>query len=202
MGANIINSKYALIIPAAGLSSRIQPNKLLYELEGEPVIYRTLKSLEILPWETHVIVGNMAQELQAALVRYPELRLNIHLNRDYQTGLSGSIRLGLQSAGPGRDYYVFCPADKPFIKTETLQACLDVIEKEKPPILIPRYQGINGHPSFFAGEFYEELRSVTGDVGGRKVVARHREIVSYLETEDQGVILDMDAYLQDKGTDK
>lgn len=202
MGASIVNITHTLIIPAAGMSTRIQPNKLLQEFDGEPVIYHTLKSLEIINWQTYVIIGNMAKELKETLSKYPELEFTLHFNKDYETGLSSSIKLGLELAGPHMDYYAFFPADKPFIRAETLKTCMDMLEKEKPRILIPRYEGKNGHPSFFAGEFYEELLSVKGDVGGREVVARNKEIVSYLDTEDEGVILDMDAYLHDKGIEQ
>lgn len=190
-----MNASTALIVTAAGLSTRFPPNKLLHQLDGESIICKTIKSLRG-KWEIITVIGYMAPELSDHLNRCSDLEITICHNSEYQKGLSSSIRLGMQTAGPERDYYAFVPGDKPFIKPETIERCWDLISDRKPLILVPRYKGINGHPTFFSNNYYDQFLRLNGDIGGREIIAQNPDAVHYLDLEDEGIIMDMDRFLK------
>lgn len=189
----------ALIVPAAGLSTRYPPNKLLHILGNESVVCKTLAVLDSKEWQLHVILGYMAQEVKDTIENELDLEVRFIYNDVYADGMSTSVKSGVQEVGPGMDYYAFYPADKPFIRTKTLERCFQEIREKKPRILIPRYEGKNGHPSFFAGDYFKEFLMLGGDAGGRNIVSRNESDVRFLDLDDEGIVLDMDAYFERQG---
>jgi len=65
-------------------------------------------------------------------------------------------------------------------------------------ILVPIYQEASGHPTFFLKEFIKDFSLISGDTGGREVIKKYPDAVTYLPINDEGIILDMDKYLKDK----
>ena len=49
-----------------------------------------------------------------------------------------------------------------------------------------------GNPVIFSKEYLKELSELSGDVGGRQVMARHREDVRFLEVNDDRELQDID----------
>jgi molybdenum cofactor cytidylyltransferase len=68
----------------------------------------------------------------------------------------------------------------------------------QPRILVPIYQEKVGHPTYFSKDYIEDFCLIFGDTGGREVVKKYPNAVTYLPVNDEGVILDMDKYLKDK----
>jgi molybdenum cofactor cytidylyltransferase len=58
-------------------------------------------------------------------------------------------------------------------------------------IVLPRHNGRRGHPVIFRAELYEELLSAAEEVGARQVVWNHAAGVMEVETEEEGVILNL-----------
>jgi molybdenum cofactor cytidylyltransferase len=57
---------------------------------------------------------------------------------------------------------------------------------------VPRHQGKRGHPVIFSRDLFEELLSAPGDQGAKAVVNTHRAETLEIDTEDQGIALDID----------
>ena len=58
-------------------------------------------------------------------------------------------------------------------------------------IVLPKYHGRRGHPVLFRAELYEELLAAPAGVGARQVVWNHAAEVAEVETEEEGVILNL-----------
>ena len=74
--------------------------------------------------------------------------------------------------------------------------------ENKPLILVPIYQEQSGHPTFFSEEFIKDFSLISGDTGGREVIKKHPNAVTYLPINDRGIILDMDKYLTNESNNK
>ena len=68
----------------------------------------------------------------------------------------------------------------------------------QPKILVPIYQEKVGHPTYFSKDYIKDFHLISGNTGGREVVTKYPNGVTYLPINDEGVILDMDKYLKDK----
>jgi molybdenum cofactor cytidylyltransferase len=57
---------------------------------------------------------------------------------------------------------------------------------------VPRYQGRRGHPVIFSSALFAELLAAPLDQGAKTVVHAHRDETLEIDTEDEGVTIDID----------
>ncbi|MFH0883609.1 MAG: nucleotidyltransferase family protein [bacterium] len=188
--------RVAMIVPAAGLSLRHPPNKLLLDLDGVPVIVRALSVFQGMGIDLFVVLGHQEDEVRNVVegAEIKEVRY-VH-NPDYSSGMASSMKAGLNAVGGSYDYCGISLADKPFIRRETLTTLLSVLEKKTPLILAPSHNDQAGHPIFFHISLLDELMSAQGETGGREVREKHRSETVLMPVKDEGVVLDMDEFLE------
>ncbi len=185
----------SLIITAAGLSRRHPPNKLLNDLNGKSVIQQTVESFIDFNMDIRVVVGYQKGEILQILNNRFGSRITVIDNPEYRSGLSSSIKAGLANPQQNLEYWAFSNGDKPFIQPATIQQILDKLHSTEQPILVPTYEGTNGHPTFFSSRFTDKLYMLSGDEGARSIIQRHGRLVKFIPVHDEGIILDMDKYL-------
>jgi len=185
-----------MIITAAGRSTRFPPNKLLTTLEDRTAIEHTINTFTSFEVDRYVILGYQSDVLRPILENRFGEDLIFEYNTKFHTGLSSSVLTGIKAAGRTYDYWAFCPGDKPFIQPKTVALLLDILEKKKPLILVPRYQNKPGHPSFFSSELYPMFLDLSGDKGGRQIIEDFKHETLFVDVDDEGISLDMDYYLE------
>lgn len=190
--------KISMIITAAGMSTRQGKNKLLIRLCNETIIEKTINNFLNNNLDIFVIVGYQKELIVPIITDRFRNDIQIIENKDYKSGIASSLKAGIRAAGDGYDYYGFCNGDKPFINVKTVEIILKYIVENKPSILVPIYQEQSGHPTFFSKEFIKDFSLISGDTGGREVIEKYSNAVTYLPINDEGIILDMDKYLKDK----
>ncbi|MCH7764725.1 MAG: nucleotidyltransferase family protein [Candidatus Marinimicrobia bacterium] len=190
--------KISMIIPAAGSSTRHPPNKLLDKIGGKTVIVQTIELYLNHDFEIIVIIGHEYDKMTAAISSSIKKQIKIIKNNQYQSGLSQSIKKGVESAKKDCDYFGFSLGDKPFIEKETIDTILIQLETTTPKIIIPTFKGIIGHPTFFSQNYRDELLAISGDSGGRELLNTHKDDITYFPVNDRGIILDMDTYYADQ----
>ncbi len=186
--------KISMIIPAAGLSRRHPPNKLLDKINDKTVIEHTIESYLNHHFEILLITGHDDKKMTEAIPLSIRKQIKIIKNNQYQDGLSESIKKGVVSVQGDCDYFGFSLGDKPFIRKETIDTILNELEIKGPKILIPTFKGLVGHPTFFSQIYRNELLHISGDSGGRELLNSHNPDVTYFPVFDRGIILDMDIY--------
>lgn len=187
-----------MIITAAGMSTRQGKNKLLIRLCNETIIEKTINNLLNNNLDIFVIVGYQKELIVPILTDRFRNDIQIIENMDYKSGIASSLKAGIRAAGENYDYFGFCNGDKPFIKVKTIESMLKYLLDNQPKILVPIYQEVSGHPTFFLKEFIKDFSLISGDTGGREVIEKYPNAVTYLPINDEGIILDMDKYLKDK----
>ncbi len=186
----------AMIITAAGRSTRFPPNKLLETLEDRTAIEHTVNTFVDFDLDLYVILGYQSDQVQEVLEKRFDDKLIFEYNTHFHTGLSSSVITGVKAAGRSYDYWCFCPGDKPFIQQKTVGTLINKLEQEKPLILVPRYENKPGHPTFFSTELSPQFQKTTGDIGGRQIIETFRHETLFVDVPDEGVNLDMDYYLE------
>jgi len=179
------------VLLAGGTSSRFgASNKLLAELDGQPLVRHAARSLldADLP-EVVAVVGYDADTVSAALT---DLDVRVVRNPDYRMGLSTSVGRGVEAAADaGADAVVFLPGDMPGVDPATVELLVDACRAGLGTALAAGHEGQRGNPVLFADEHFEELRAVEGDVGGRSVLLGSDD-AALIETGDPGVAEDVD----------
>jgi molybdenum cofactor cytidylyltransferase len=104
-----------------------------------------------------------------------------------QPGMGDSIACGI-AATPDAKGWLILPADLPLIQTRTLLAVAAALQRHE--VVVPRYDGQQGHPVGFAVSCRNDLLQLAGDQGARAVLAQRQ--VCRLDVDDEGCVLDVD----------
>lgn len=113
-------SKFGAIILAAGLSRRMGTvNKLLIDIDGEPMIRRSVRPyLNICDGEIVVVTGHAPDRVEQALADLP-VRF-VH-NPNFAQGQKTSVAAGLTAIAKAEQYFVGL-GDQPFLTSADLTA--------------------------------------------------------------------------------
>jgi molybdenum cofactor cytidylyltransferase len=180
-----VSKRIAAIVLAAGRSSRMGENKLLVEIDGRPMIAHVLAMLRELDLaQTIVVLGHEADRVRAAIGDTPAV-----LNEDFARGMSTSLRCGAAAIAVETDAVLVALGDMPFVRAADVRRLIDAFDGG---IVVPVHAGRRGNPVLFARRFLDEFAALTGDVGARAIVERHRDLVTEVEVSDRGVHRDVD----------
>jgi molybdenum cofactor cytidylyltransferase len=94
------------------------------------------------------------------------------VNPRYAEGQSTSLRAGLDALRPGTDAALVALGDQPLPDPDVIRLLVGAFRTSGRPIAAPVYRDGRGNPVLFAAALFGELRAVTGDRGGREVIAR------------------------------
>ncbi len=137
-----------------------------------------------------VVIGHHGDEVRGALRHLP---ISIVDNPDYLKGLSSSIRAGLSAVPDGSDGVAILLADMPRVRSSHIDLLIsEFAAAGRGAICVPTYAGIRGNPVLWGAEFISDLRALTGDIGGRALLARYAERVREVKMPDDGVLMDVD----------
>ncbi len=182
----------AALVLAAGRSRRMRgPNKLLLEIDGEPMVRHVVEALLASRARPVIVVtGHERGKLAAALAHLP-VRL-VH-NPHYEEGLASSLRTGLAALGGEIDGVLVCLADMPRITAPLIDRLIAAFDPaEGRAIVVPTCDGKRGNPVLFGRAFFDAMREIEGDVGARHLLGAFADRLVEVETGDPAVLLDLD----------
>jgi len=176
------------LLLAAGQGRRFGGDKLLHPLaDGTPmavVSARRLRSacphsIAVLRPEQQVLAGLLTAE-----------GLELAFSPDAVAGMGHSLAAGV-AASPDAAGWLVALADMPFIQPLTLRRVADALT-DGAQLAAPFHNGQRGHPVGFAAGWREDLLALTGDEGARRLVGSARGAMRQIETDDAGVLRDVD----------
>lgn len=168
------------ILLAAGSATRMGRNKLLLELDGEPLVRRAARrALEAGLDPLLVVVGNEAAAVRAALSGLP---CRFVENPGWRRGQSSSLSVGADAVPPDAEAAVVLLADMPFVEAATIRAVASRWRETGAPIVSSRYGDVPAPPTLYERSLLAELKGGEGEGRGREVVRRHRERAAWVES--------------------
>jgi len=177
------------IVLAAGLSRRMGRPKLLLDLDGSPVIRRTVERLLSANLDDLVVVTGPADHALAEALRGLTVRLAV--NPEPQAGQASSIVAGIKNLRAGTEAALVALGDQPTVPVLVISQLLAVFHASRKPIAAPVYREGRGNPVLFAASVFPELLALAGDQGARSVVDRDPARVA-LVTVDASMPPDVD----------
>jgi molybdenum cofactor cytidylyltransferase len=182
----------AALILAAGRSSRAGRHKLLAPMaDGRPMIAHTCAAAAAAGLSPILVVtGHEAAAVRAALDGQPASFVHAP---DFADGLSASLRTGLAALPPEVAGVLVCLGDMPLVEPATLRrlvAAFDPLEGRA--IIVPTHGGQRGNPILWPRALFAEFSVLTGDTGGRQLLARHGELVAEVAMDSDSVLRDFD----------
>lgn len=168
--------KLSVILLASGDSRRFDGNKLLYEIQGQPMYLHVAKQLCGQPkgFQTERIVVTKYEEIARGLEEYG---FSAVINEESRLGISHSIHLGLKKAADDSGAFLFAVADQPYLSAAAVEGLLLGWRQSSLGMGCLCYGARNGNPAIFAERYREALFSLQGDTGGRQLLKRFPEEV-------------------------
>lgn len=175
------------VLMASGFGRRFGGNKLLAQTGGEPLYRRAMETLAPVPFARRVVVSRFEPVLRAG----PAYGFAPVWNAAAAEGIAASVRLGT-AALEGLDGALFAVCDQPFLTTDSILRLLKSFEESPQNIHALSWAGERGNPVLFPAALFSELRALTGDVGGGRVVKRHPERLTLVEAGSPKELADVD----------
>jgi molybdenum cofactor cytidylyltransferase len=171
-------TRVATVILAAGESRRMGSPKQLLRIDGISLVRRaTETALASRCQGVYVVVGASAETVRREV---SDLSLEVVDNRDWEEGLAGSIRVGIEAVRAGRpefDAAILAPVDQPRIRATLLDRLIEVFDGGEHDIVGCSYAGTVGAPALFSRRHFAELTRLSGDRGAKSVLqAREAEV--------------------------
>jgi len=176
------------ILLAAGSSSRMGRAKLELDLGGRTVFERSLSALLDSSVDRILVVQPAAGAPGVPATD----RVQVVTNPHAEEGMASSIRAGMAALPEGTRAVLIALADKPLLKAETVTMLINRFHREGVPIVYPTYQGSQGHPVLVASELFADLEQLEGDSGAKLLLRKYVERAVGVETDDTGILLDID----------
>ena len=174
----------AAVILAAGESSRMGRPKPLLRYEEKTFLDRSISCFAGLVSPIVVVLGYQADQIRAGIESGH--RAQFVVNPDPSRGMLSSLQCGLASLPEHLDAVFFMPADLPRLRRDTAET----LASEAGPLVIPRFEGRNGHPVRLTLGVARELLALPLTAKPSDVIHRHR--AAYIDVDDPGVLHDID----------
>ncbi len=178
------------VIMASGLGRRFGGGKLLAPFAGRPLLQYALDATQGV-FARRVVVTRSAEA--AAFCRGQGVPVLLH-SRPFR---SDTVRLGLAAlrADAGQKPpagCLFCPADQPLLRRETVAGLALCAADDPQSIWRPAWQGKPGAPVLFPAWAFPELRALPEGRGGGAVAQAHPGSVRLLPAADEWELADID----------
>jgi molybdenum cofactor cytidylyltransferase len=188
-------TKIVGLILAAGASRRMGPerNKLILRIGDRPLLRRVVdvfRDAEVAP--LFVVLGHQADAVEPTLGG----GIDVIRHEDWAQGMGSSIARGVSSieAAHHPDAFLLCVGDLPGLRASAVRSVRDVFVREgnADSIVVPTFEGSEGHPVLFGRSHAKTLAALQGDLGARKILEANASSVIRVPVADDGILRDVD----------
>ncbi len=168
------SNSLAVLILAAGSSSRLGSPKQLVPWQGMTLIEHTISVGKSVSEHIFVVLGAHADEIQP-LVRGVHV---LHFS-DWARGMGASISFAvsiIENTFPHITHLLIMVCDQPYVSRELVQTIVKMHWSSDQPITASVYGEIVGVPALFDRSVFAELKALTGDMGARRIIAKYPQV--------------------------
>ncbi|UOQ70255.1 NTP transferase domain-containing protein [Hymenobacter cellulosilyticus] len=174
-----VTSDNALILLAAGASTRLGQPKQLLHYQGQTLLRRAAQTAVTAAQGGSVLVvtGALHAELLPELAGLP---VRVVQCAEWERGMGASLKTGLAALETARPLTVVTVllCDQPHVTPELLAQLRQAQATSGQPIVATEYAGVRGVPVLFAGAALPLLRTLPDAAGAAQLLRRHPKLVA------------------------
>ena len=171
--------RHAVILLAAGASTRLGRAKQSIRIDGESLLRRAARALlATVPADGVVVLGHDAASLRTELAG---LDLRCVVADDHAQGLSASLRAGLLALDPRCEAALIALTDQPGLDATHLIVLRDAWRAQPTRAAASAYAGVLGVPAMLPRAWFGELVALCGDIGARALLRDRAQHVVAIE---------------------
>ena len=188
--ANGKEARVAAIVLAAGVGARCGRNKLLANINGEPLFIKALQAaVKSKASPVFLITGHQAEQMEEYL---DKIDVNVLYNSGYRSGIKTSIAMGIKSVPSFCDGVMLIPADMPNISAEHINDMIKKFQKGKgKQVIMSMYEGKKINPIIWSKELYDYADIVPEKSDLRPVFVEFADYTQTVEIKDKKEALDI-----------
>jgi molybdenum cofactor cytidylyltransferase len=181
---------------AGGAGARFGGAKLTHAWRGGALIDGALAVAFAAPARSVTVVTGADPQVAAAARAFAgragqAARLKVVHCDAHAEGMGATLRAGVASLpSDAAGAFVFL-GDMPLIPPAILPTLAEALAAGA-PAAAPRHAGQRGHPVLFGAALFPQLRALVGDAGARDVLRGLGGSLALVETDDPGVLIDID----------
>ena len=164
------NEKTAIVILAAGPSSRLGEPKQLVIFKGETLLRRLAQNAVLASKNVFVVLGAHENLIAPTLENLP---VQIIKNPRWATGMASSIATGLAAAMAqvaDLEGVIFSVCDQPRLSAAVFQKIISQKNLSKKGIVACGYGGSAGVPVLFSKKYFPKLLLLEGEKGAKNLI--------------------------------
>ena len=183
------------LVLAAGASTRMgrDRNKLTLDIGDRPMLNLVVDAFRdagVAP--ISVVLGHEAAAVEGILMDDVE----IIRHEGWAAGMGSSIARGIGAVEVSRqpDAFLLCVGDLPGLRSDSIRSVCEAFlrEGDSTSIVVPTFEGRDGHPVLFGRAHVGDLVSLHGDRGARKILEARADCVIRVPVIDDGILRDVD----------
>ncbi len=182
----------AIIILAAGASSRMGAPKQLLLVDGKTLIKRICETAMETP--CHPVVAVLGANKSLICKETDRMPITVIDNPQWENGMSSSIKIGLAGAyltEKSLEAIIFLTVDMPYVSAKLINKMIEKAESdEKIEIVACKYENQLGIPVLFKRALFTNLLELSGDEGAKKIVVEHKNKVAFIDFPEGRIDLD------------
>jgi molybdenum cofactor cytidylyltransferase len=178
------------IILAAGESKRMGSPKMLMALNGSTILENVIQHVAGSDSDgILVVLGAYLKDISAVVSRYSVLQCN---NENFREGMLSSVKCGFRNLPDDTDAVLVFQGDQPFISAGTINSLIEAYRQSEKGIVLPVYKGKRGHPLLLDIKYRGEVEALDPDEGLRGITRLHSDEILEVESEESGILRDID----------
>ncbi len=181
------------ILLAAGRSRRFGPDdKLMAELEGTPIILKTLGALSGSKCRAiHVVVAPDNSPLKELLKDQPA---SLVANPQAEAGIGSSIATGIASLEDDVAGALILPGDMPWMTSAFINRLIEAfVANERNRVIVPTTpEGEQRNPIIWPRSYFAELCKLSGSRGAKKLIPATPDQRLEILAPDTAIFRDID----------
>ncbi len=179
----------AVLILAAGMSSRMGQLKALLLIERETVIERLSSVFHENGVQVFIVTGYRSQDIVQSL---KNREVTFVENPKYELGMFTSVQAGVRTLQPAIDAFFLMPVDMPLVKSETIKSLVNEHKKNPGKIIYPVFGGTRGHPPLIPNILVPVIIQWSNKGNLRDVLNSYSNLALEVEVNDKGILIDID----------
>ncbi|WP_316848275.1 nucleotidyltransferase family protein [Pedobacter psychrodurus] len=183
--------KTAIIILAAGNSSRLGRTKQLLDYKGKTLLQTVIdEALKTDCKPIIVVLGANADEIAA---KHENDQVSFVINENWESGMASSIVAGLSTLikkNSEIDSIIIAVADQVFIKMINFKNLIEKQIETGKNIIASKYAETIGTPVLFKKDYFETLLSLKGTDGAKKILKQYPQDLETVAFEQGEIDID------------
>jgi len=192
--------KLAVVLLAAGCSSRLGQAKQLIMMNSESLLARQAKLALSVSNHVSCVLGFQSERMEMEVDSLP---IKIVENEHWQCGLSSSIATGVNSLAEDVDAVILLLVDQWQLNSEDLHQLINYWYQHPDKIVACRNEDkldiknkAIGPPVIFPFQYFSELKALTKGQGARTIIKKYQENVHTLPLSHAFIDLDTPEQLE------